>query len=72
MSEYVMVSTGNPDKDREALERFALHDARIKAGNCPNGCGGMVELDAYNAECPRCGFAFFSASGLDFRTEGHC
>ena len=51
-----MVSTGDPEKDREQLELAALHQARIDADCCPNGCGQMFVASERLLECTECGF----------------
>ena len=66
MAEFGFVSTGDAEKDEKLARDFLAHDGRIKAGCCPNGCGGMFEVDRWNAECLKCHFGYFSASGLDF------
>lgn len=66
MSDVAIVSSDDPEKDAEDLRKFAIGDERIKSGNCPNGCGGMIEVDSHNAECPKCHFAYFSAGGINF------
>lgn len=63
---YAIPTSGDPDEDQRTLDRFVISDARIKSGNCPNGCGGMKLVDDYNAECLKCGFSYFSNARLDF------
>ena len=65
-----ILSSGDHDADELALWRFQQNDERIQAGMCPNGCGGMITKDEHNAECLRCGFAYFSSGGLNFQTDG--
>ncbi len=67
MNQHAIVSSGDAEKDRQLLARFAQNNERIQAGCCPNGCGGMVEVDTHNAECPKCGFGYFSSGGLNFK-----
>lgn len=69
-SKYGIVSSGDPEKDRSDLDRFLIHEARIKAGDCPNGCCGMKIIDEYNAECPRCGFNYSSTQPINFEIPG--
>ena len=66
MSEFGMISTGDAAKDAHEMERFIERDRLIRAGMCPNGCGGMVEVDEHNAECVTCGFGYYSSGGLKF------
>lgn len=66
MSDYAIMSSGDAEKDQRDLARFLRSDARIRSGMCPNGCGGMVEVDTHNAECIKCGFTCFRSSGLNF------
>lgn len=66
MSNYAIASSGDAAQDQKALDRFEQNETRIRAGNCPNGCGGMIERDEYNAECLKCGFVYFSSGGLNF------
>lgn len=67
MNENIAIlSSGDTEKGQRDLARFIESDRRIKSGQCPNGCGGMVEIDAYNAECRRCGFGYFASGGLNF------
>ncbi len=66
MSEIGFISTGDAAEDEKLARDFILHDERINAGCCPNGCGGMVEVDRWNAECPKCHFGLYQAGGLNF------
>ncbi len=67
MSDYAILSSGNEAEDQEALRRFMVRQELIKAGMCPNGCGGMIEVDAWNAKCLQCSFCYFSSGGLNFQ-----
>ena len=69
-TDFAVLSSGDSEEDRRIAQRFEQSSARIESGMCPNGCGGMVEVDSHNAECPRCHFAYFSAAGLDFKAGG--
>ena len=64
-----IASSGDETKDRESIERFCRSSDLIDAGLCPNGCGGMIEDDDWNAHCPGCNFAYFCGSGLNFKIE---
>lgn len=55
-SEIAFPSTGDPQQDAELLDRYELHDRRMKQNICPNGCGQMTITDAFNRDCPTCGF----------------
>ena len=68
-STIAVVSSGDDEADRRQIEKFARESDLIDAGMCPNGCGGMVERDSHNAECPRCHFAYFCNPGLKFKTD---
>ncbi len=62
--EVAVVSSGNVDKDRAAIEKFCRESDLIDSGLCPNGCGGMLIIDAHNMECPKCHFSYFCNSGV--------
>ena len=70
MSRIAIVSSGDPEKDQRDIENFQRGNDRIEQGLCPNGCGGMVEIDSHNAECPRCHFGLYQAGGLNFPKQG--
>jgi hypothetical protein len=55
-----MVSTGDPARDRRELAQAALHQSRIDAGMCPNGCGLMSWDTLYDAHCDVCKFILFT------------
>lgn len=65
-NEYAIASSGDEDEDRKALADFIVRDHLIKRGQCPNGCGGMKEVDPYNAICLKCEFMYFAGGGLNF------
>lgn len=65
-----IISSGDPEKDQRDIASFVHGDDLICAGMCPNGCGGMIEVDAWNAECPKCGFGLFQSGGLKFGSAG--
>lgn len=37
------------------VDRFIANDDKIRAGQCPNGCGKLSARD-YGQGCERCGF----------------
>lgn len=37
------------------IDRFIANDDKIKAGQCPNGCGKLYARD-YGQHCEYCGF----------------
>jgi hypothetical protein len=47
----------DPEKDRRELEAAYLHQSRMEANICPNGCGPMVWDDPHNRHCPKCNFS---------------
>jgi len=49
-------SSGDPERDAAELERVYLHESRMAANICPNGCGAMVWDDPQNRHCPVCNF----------------
>ena len=55
-------TSGDPQKDQEDLALVYLHNSRIEANICPNGCGPMVFDDPHNKHCEACGFAYFCSS----------
>lgn len=65
----MIVSTGDPEEDQRQIAAFTVHDERIQRGMCPNGCGGMRQVDDHNAECLRCGFGYYSNGRLSFKVD---
>jgi hypothetical protein len=55
-----IVSTGNAAKDLLLLEKATLHQNRMDANICPNGCGEMIWDDAHSRHCPSCKFVGWS------------
>lgn len=53
-------TSGDDTKDQEEFARFRVHDSRIEANICPNGCGAMVCDDPYSRHCPTCNFVLFT------------
>jgi hypothetical protein len=68
--DYAIVSSGNDDADQEFLRKAQVRGERLLAGICANGCGGMIETDANNAECPICHFVYHSSTGFNFKPAG--
>lgn len=62
---YAMPTTGDPEKDRVILDRFAVSSARLEQNICANGCGPMVIEDPHNRTCPVCGFAYFRSDPIE-------
>lgn len=58
MSNIAILSTGDPEKDRERLGQAQTFDDRIRQGICPNGCAELVWATAHLADCPDCGFKY--------------
>ena len=55
LDSFGIVSTGDPDEDRKALEQCVVREKRFIEGICLNGCAPMVLDDPYNKHCPVCG-----------------
>jgi hypothetical protein len=51
-----IVSSGDPEQDARELERAELHQSRMDANICPNGCGQMAYDDPHTRSCKACGF----------------
>lgn len=60
--------SGDPEKDRADLESAYLHQSRMAANICPNGCGPMVWDDPHNRHCPACNFVGWCNTP---HSEGH-
>jgi len=43
-------------RDAVELEQAYLHESRMAANICPNGCGAMIWDDPHNRHCPVCDF----------------
>lgn len=56
MSEIGIISSGDPDIDRERLEQAIQFENEIEANRCPNGCGEMFKASDRMSECTECGF----------------
>ncbi len=55
-SQISFPSTGDPQQDASLLHEYELQDRWLKQNICPNGCGQMTIADAFNRDCPTCGF----------------
>jgi rubrerythrin len=51
-----IVSSGDPVKDAAEIASAELHQQRMDANICPNGCGPMIQDDPHNQHCPVCNF----------------
>lgn len=51
-----IISTGDPVKDAEELQKARQFYVNTEAGICANGCGPMDWETPFNAECPVCHF----------------
>jgi hypothetical protein len=56
MGQVAIISTGDPEKDREQIERSELFVARTDEGLCPNGCAELEWETQFSADCPVCHF----------------
>lgn len=57
MSSIGIISTGDPDKDREKIARAERFNENINNGVCPNGCGELeFPSSPFEGECPVCHF----------------
>jgi hypothetical protein len=48
--------SGDPAKDQRDLEAAYIHQSRMDANICPNGCGPMVWDDPHTRHCSKCNF----------------
>jgi hypothetical protein len=55
-NQIAIVSSGDPEKDALELAAAQLHQSRMQANICPNGCGAMFWDDPHTRHCPVCQF----------------
>ena len=59
-----VASSGDPEKDAEAIADHIRSSERMEDGVCPNGCAQLVQLDAFSRECPVCKFVGYQNTPL--------
>lgn len=71
LSRIAVVSSGDTEKDQQAIRDAHLHALRITDGFCPNNCGPLVWKGSREAACEICDFRYHTNSPIEEWNKTH-